>query len=245
VDKRPSQIRLPGIKGFLEVSFLDWDGKVSSVLFLSGCNFRCPFCQNWQIVDEPERIDDIDWEIIEGYLKKQKGWIDGVVITGGEPTIYPHLLPLIDKIKGLGQKIKIDTNGYNPQILIDLWENSLIDYVAMDLKAPLDERYEKASGIKELELERIKRSIEFLLSKGKDYEFRTTLVPSLIGEREIGEIGKAIKGAVKWVLQDYQPEPAREEKFRQLKPYRREEVERLLSLAKEYVKDTSYRGKWR
>jgi pyruvate formate lyase activating enzyme len=245
VNKRFSQTKISGIKGFLETSFLDWDGKVSCVLFLPGCNFRCPFCQNWQIVEEPEKFDDIDWEIVEGYLRKQKDWIDGVVITGGEPTIYPHLIYLIERIRKLGQMVKLDTNGYNPQLLKGLCEEGLVDYVAMDIKAPLDERYEIASGIKGLDLKRIRSSIEFLLSKGGDYEFRTTLVPSIIGSEEIEHIGEVIEGASRWVLQDYQPEAAKEEAFRHLKPYGREEVERFLSIARKYVKTASYRGKWR
>jgi len=245
VNKRPSRINLLGIKGFLETSFLDWDGKVSCVIFLPGCNFRCPFCQNWQIVEEPEKFDDIDWGIVEGYLRKQKDWIDGVVITGGEPTIYPHLVDLLERIKELGQMVKLDTNGYNPQLLKELYEEGLVDYIAMDVKAPLDERYEIASGIKGLDLERIRRSIEFLLSIGGDYEFRTTLVPSIIGDEEIEDIGRTIEGAGKWFLQDYQPEQAKEEAYRHLKPYGREEVERFLSIARKYVKIARYRGKWR
>jgi pyruvate formate lyase activating enzyme len=245
VNKHPSRINLLGIKGFLETSFLDWDGKVSCVLFLPGCNFRCPFCQNWQIVEEPERIADIDWEIIEGYLKKQKGWIDGVVITGGEPTIYPHLIDLLERVKELGQMVKLDTNGYNPQLLKELCEGGFVDYIAMDVKAPLDERYETASGIKGLDLKRIRTSIGFLLSKDGDYEFRTTLVPSIIRDEEIEDIGRIIEGASRWVLQDYQPEAAKEDAFRHLKPYRKEEVERFLSIARKYVKTASYRGKWR
>ncbi|MGB9877445.1 MAG: anaerobic ribonucleoside-triphosphate reductase activating protein [bacterium] len=245
VGKRKTELQLKGIKGFIEVSFLDWDGKVSSVLFLPGCNFRCPFCQNWQLVYEPQSIEDVEWEMIMCYLKKQKDWVDGVVLTGGEPTIYPQLIPLIEEIKKLGQKVKIDTNGYNPDVLQKLREYNLVDYVAMDIKAPLDKRYERASGVENLDLERIGKSIEFLLSLGNDYEFRTTLVPQIIGEEEIEDIGKAIKGAGKWVLQGYQPEPVRDEFFRQLRPYRREEVEHLLSLASKYAREIIYRGKWR
>lgn len=234
-----------GIKGFIETSFLDWDGFISSVIFLPYCNFRCPFCQNWQLVDEPEKLDDVDWSVIERYLKAKKDWIDGVVITGGEPTVYPQLELLLRELRRLGYKIKLDTNGYNPSLVENLVREKLLDYIAMDIKAPLDERYETASGIKGLELDRLRESIRFLLDGEVDYEFRTTLVPTLITAEEIKDIGEAIRGARRWVLQDYQPEPAKEEIYRHLKPYRREEVEFFLSIGKEYVERIDYRGKWR
>lgn len=234
-----------GIKGFIETSFLDWDGFISSVIFLPYCNFRCPFCQNWQLVDEPEKLDDVDWSVIERYLKAKKDWIDGVVITGGEPTVYPQLELLLKELRRLGYKIKLDTNGYNPSLVENLVREKLLDYIAMDIKAPLDERYETASGIKGLELDRLRESIRFLLDGEVDYEFRTTLVPTLITAEEIKDIGEAIRGARRWVLQDYQPEPAKEETYRHLEPYRREEVEFFLSIGKKYVERIDYRGKWR
>ncbi len=234
-----------GIKGFIEVSLLDWDGFISSVLFLPNCNFRCPFCQNWQLVDEPEKIEDVDWTIIENYLRAKTEWIDGVVITGGEPTIYPQLRLLLEEIKKLGYKIKLDTNGYNPSLLRELREEGLLDYIAMDIKAPFDGRYKLASGVEELEIERLKESIKLLIQGKVDYEFRTTLVPSLITAGEIKEIGKAIRGAKRWVLQEYQPKSARNEAYRQLKPYKKEEVEYFVSLGKEYIEEVYYRGKWR
>lgn len=234
-----------GIKGFIETSFLDWDGLLSSVIFLPYCNFHCPFCHNWQVVEEPETIEDVEWEVIKKYLIGKKGWIDGIVITGGEPTIYPQLELLLRAIKSLGYKIKLDTNGYNPSSLEELCRKELLDYIAMDIKAPLDERYEVASGVKGLELNMLRESISFLLEGKIDYEFRTTLVPSLITAEEIKEIGEAISGAKKWVLQDYQPQAAREKAFRFVQPYSKEEVESFLSLAKRYAQEVYYRGKWR
>lgn len=245
MNRLGSPIKPKGIKGFIETSFLDWDGALSSVIFLPFCNFRCPFCQNWQLLDEAEKIEDVDWAIIESYLKRQRHWIDGAVITGGEPTVYPDLKLLLGEIKRLGSKVKLDTNGYNPSLLKELWEEKLIDYIAMDIKAPIDERYELASGIEGLELGKIRESIRFLLAGEVDYEFRTTLVPSLVSATEIKAMGEAIGGAKRWVLQDYQAEPARAEAYRRLQPYKREYVEYLVSIAKNYAKDVSYRGKRR
>lgn len=243
---KPFQLTKPrGIKGFIEASFLDWDGFLSSVLFLPYCNFHCPFCQNWRLVDEPEKIEDVDWAVVEKYLKTSKKWIDGVVITGGEPTLYPQLELLLGEIKRLGYKIKLDTNGYNPSMLSKLCDNKFLNYIAMDIKAPLDERYRIASGIKELDLDRLRESIAFLLGGKIDYEFRTTLVPTLITAREIEEIGRTISGAKRWMLQDYQPQPARKEEYRLLKPYKREEVESFLAIAERYAEEVYYRGKWR
>lgn len=245
-DKKVS-LSLPvfkDIKGLIKTSFVDWDGLVSSVLFLPHCNFRCPFCQNWILVEEPEKMEDVPWEEVEEFLKKKKGWIDGVVLTGGEPTLYPALFPLTQRIKELGLKVKLDTNGSHSQTMRKLVEASLIDYIAMDVKAPLDERYEKASGVK-VDLFALRESIEFLLEDKVDYEFRTTLVPSIVGEEEIKDIGKEIKGAKRWVLQEFVPHSARNEELRRVRPYKREDAERLLSLGRDYVRNISYRGKWR
>ncbi|UCC58615.1 MAG: anaerobic ribonucleoside-triphosphate reductase activating protein [Candidatus Bathyarchaeum sp.] len=194
------------IKGFVDVSFVDWDGKLSSVIFLPTCNFRCPFCHNVNLVLYPEKLDTISFEDVEDQLKKQIGWTDGVCITGGEPTLHSDLPELCSRLKKIGFLVKVDTNGTNPTMLKELMDRGLVDYVAMDIKAPLtEEKYSKATGIKaEKLLEKVKESIKLLLGSNMDYEFRTTVVPTLHDEDDIKQICRSLRGCKKYVLQRFE-----------------------------------------
>ncbi|MCW8802608.1 MAG: anaerobic ribonucleoside-triphosphate reductase activating protein, partial [Candidatus Bathyarchaeota archaeon] len=193
------------VKGFVDLSFVDWDGKVSSVLFLPNCNFRCPFCHNTNLVLNPETIETIPFEYLDSQLNNQKGWIDGVCITGGEPTLHSDLPELISKIKQMGFLVKLDTNGTNPVMLKELLDKNLLDYVAMDVKAPLTvEKYSKAIGVNaEKLLENVKESISLLMNSSIDYEFRTTVVPTLHDSDDIKQICQSLKGCKKYVLQKF------------------------------------------
>lgn len=228
------------IKGFVETSMVDWDGKVSSVVFFPGCNFRCPYCQNGVLIFSPEELRTIPFDEIKKYLLEHKEWIDGVVLTGGEPTIHKDLPDLIKKIKDLGFLVKLDTNGANPKMMKDLIKAKMIDYVALDFKAPLDERYDKASGLK-VDLKKIKESIKILMNGEIDYEFRCTVVPTILDEDEVEAMAKSIKGAKKFALQQFQPEHTIDENFRILEPYPKEKLEKLVYTANKYVK-TKLRG---
>jgi len=230
------------IKGFIETSLIDWDGKLSSVIFLPGCNFRCPFCHNHQLVYTPEELENIELDKIRENLVRRKGWIDGVVITGGEPLIHPDLTELILKIRSLDLPVKLDTNGSHPQDLLKLIEGGYIDYVAMDIKAPLDERYSQVVGVKAT-LPLLLQTIEILMTQGIDYEFRTTLVPTIVGLSEIVEIAKTIKGAKRFVLQKFVPENAYSAEFRRLKSFPSSMVDKMLEGIAPYVRECKYRGK--
>lgn len=231
------------IRGFLETSFLDWDGKVASVIFLPGCNFRCPFCNNGLLVTEPAGLKKYLIEDIEVFLRERKDFIDGVVLSGGEPTLHPWLKELIVRLKELGLKIKLDTNGSHPEILSELItpNSELINYVAMDLKAPLTGKYDLACGVK-VDLAKIRQSINLLLGGKVDYEFRTTVVPTIHDEEDIEEMAKEIKGAKKFVLQQFVPEISLDPAFRQIKAYSREEMLRFLAAAQKYLPTTIVRG---
>lgn len=193
------------IKGFIEASFVDWDGKLCSVIFLSGCNFLCPFCHNVNLVLEPEKLDTIPLEYLKEKLKETKDWIDGICVTGGEPTIHEDVLKLCSTLKNMGLSIKLDTNGTNPEILKKLIDQKFVDYIAMDIKAPLNEtKYSKATGIKiQKNLSKIKQSIELLKKSNINYEFRTTVVPTLHTEDDIIQICLTLKGCKKFFLQKF------------------------------------------
>jgi pyruvate formate lyase activating enzyme len=194
------------VKGFLDVSFVDWDGKIASILFLPTCNFRCPFCHNVNLVLYHENLETIPFEYIEEQLEKQKGWSDGVCISGGEPTIHSDLPELCSRIKKMGFIVKLDTNGTNPAMIKGLIDNKLVDYVAMDIKAPLiKEKYSEATGVKaEKLIEKVKESIRFLMESGTDYEFRTTVVPTIHTLDDIKQICQSLKGCRKYVLQKFE-----------------------------------------
>lgn len=193
------------IKGFLETTFLDWPGKLAAVLFLPGCNFRCPCCHNHILVTRPERLKTIPLEYILKRLKGLRGWIDGVCITGGEPTLTPELPLLLERIKGDGWAVKLDTNGSFPARIKELALRHLVDCVAMDIKAPLDSRsYSRCAGIR-VDMGLIRQSLS-LLAKGEiDYTLRMTVVPALLTEGQIYETARQLVGRGRLLLQDFNP----------------------------------------
>ena len=189
------------IKGLQKLTLLDYPEKLACLVFTGGCNFRCPFCHNASLV-----IGDDNDEISEGdffeYLKKRNGIIEGVCISGGEPTLQHGLDEFIKKIKNLGFLVKLDTNGYRPDVLINLVENKLVDYVAMDIKNS-KEKYSMTTGIDNLDISLIENSVDYLLSGKVDYEFRTTVVRELHSHNDFIKIGEWIKGAKRYFLQTF------------------------------------------
>jgi len=233
------------VKGLIDISFVDWDGKISSVLFLPRCNFRCPFCHNVNLVLTPEKLETIPFEYIEDQLKKQKGWTDGVCITGGEPTLHNSLPELCSRIKKMGFMVKLDTNGTNPTLLKELLDMKLVDYVAMDIKAPLTiEKYSKATGINtEKLLENVKESIRLLMESAIDYEFRTTVVPSIHSLEDIKQISHSLKGCRKYVLQKFDVSIGKtvlDPEF-MTKSLSEEEMQKFLATAQEEIPNTKRR----
>lgn len=189
------------IHGLQKMTLLDFPGKVACTVFLGGCDFRCPFCHNSELLDGsmPVEMDDIE---LLGFLKKRVGLLDGVAITGGEPTLQPELPELLARIKALGYPVKLDTNGNHPAVLRALVEKRLVDYVAMDIKnSPT--RYAETAGLQSLDLTAIRESVEFLLSGTVDYEFRTTTMAELHDDLSFREIGPWIQGARRYFLQPF------------------------------------------
>ena len=189
------------ICGLQKLTLLDYPKKTACTVFLGGCNFRCPFCHNGNLA--AENYDTlISEDEFFSFLKKRSGLLDGVCITGGEPTLNPDLKDFIEKIKSLGYLMKLDTNGTNPKMLLELIQNNLIDYVAMDIKNSKS-FYSETAGISGLELEKIEESVRILKTSGIDYEFRTTVVSELHTKENIEDIGKWLKGSKKYFLQSF------------------------------------------
>ncbi|MEW5913051.1 MAG: anaerobic ribonucleoside-triphosphate reductase activating protein [Thermodesulfobacteriota bacterium] len=202
---QPAPPAPPPVKGFIETSFLDWPGQIASVLFLPGCNFRCPYCHNFTLVEDPESLLTLSLDAVLDRLRPFTGWIDGVVVTGGEPTLHPGLEALLERIKETGFLVKLDTNGYRPQVLMDLAGRGLLDMVAMDLKAPLEPlAYRRASGCS-VDVERVRQSLEFLKASGLAHHIRSTIWPDWHGPDELTKMAAAVKGAQAWTLQAMNP----------------------------------------
>lgn len=190
------------ICGLNKTTLLDYPGCVAATIFLGGCNFRCPFCHNGDLVLKSGQMMGFEEKEVLAFLKKRRNVLEGVCITGGEPTLHAELPEFISKIKELGYLVKLDTNGSNPEMLKSLVKEKLIDYVAMDVKAPLT-KYEKACGVA-VDVEKIKQSVEFLKQGEIPYEFRTTVVKELHTGEDILEIGRYLRGASKYFLQSYE-----------------------------------------
>jgi pyruvate formate lyase activating enzyme len=215
------------IKGFLETSFSDWPGKICSVFFLPYCNFRCPYCHNHPLVFHPERYSAFPLEDILGRLRSLRNWIDGVCLTGGEPTLHPNLPLLVREIKRNRLLAKLDTNGSNPQMLENLIETGEIDFISMDVKAPLDLfRYSRSTGLS-TNLTPILESIE-ILKRGKvEYEFRMTVVPGLHREEDIQTLGDQLRVGRRFILQNFNPENPLDPSLKNVVPYDPEALKKI------------------
>ncbi|WP_457555652.1 anaerobic ribonucleoside-triphosphate reductase activating protein [Candidatus Pyrohabitans sp.] len=233
------------IKGVLETSFVDWDGNIVSTVFLPSCNFRCGFCHNHRLVLEPESFEDVPFDYLLSFWRRNRDFLDGVCITGGEPTLHRDLPELCATIKELGLKVKLDTNGSNPEMLRQLVEQKLVDYIAMDVKAPLRaEDYSRIAGV-ELngELSRIEESVRIIITSGVDHEFRTTVIKGVHGAREVEAIARSVQGARRYVLQKFVPHLALSEELRKLPMFTDEEMDALVEAARRYVPNAKWRGK--
>ena len=228
------------IKGYLPTSLIDYPGKICSVIFLPYCNFRCPYCQNPDLILKPNELPNFKVEDVLAHMKARKDWLDGVCITGGEPTLHEDLPKFIEKIKELGLLVKLDTNGTNPKMLKELIERKLVDYIAMDVKAPLEE-YEKVVRTK-VSKSVLKEAINLIRNSGIDYEFRITVVPSLTGKKEIEKIGKLLKGSKRFCIQQFRPLKTLDESYQKEKPYNPDELRELAEVAKPFFKEVCVRG---
>ena len=190
------------ICGLEKMSLVDYDGLVASTVFTGGCNFLCPFCHNSPLVIDFKSLPTIPEEEVLSYLSKRKGIVDGVCVSGGEPTLQKDLPIFIEKIKNLGYKVKLDTNGTNPDVIKELNESGLVDYFAMDIKNDRAS-YAKIIGFDKYDTTKVEKSVDYFLSGNADYEFRTTLINEYHKEENVAQIGKWIKGANKYFLQKF------------------------------------------
>ena len=228
------------IKGVQKTSLIDYPGQVASIIFVSRCNFRCPFCHNPELVFN-EIKEDIKPEEVFDFLKKRKRWTGGVCITGGEPMLHKGLPEFMKEINNLGFKVKVDTNGTNPEMIKKIIDEKLVDYIAMDIKAPLDD-YKKATKVN-VDMKAIQKSIDIIMNSGIKYEFRTTVVPGLFDEKDAEKIGKWLKGAKKMCLQQFRnQDKVLDEKFQGIEPYRPKKLKEFKQILSKYIKKVEVRG---
>ena len=220
------------VAGFQKNSFIDYPGKIASVIFLGGCNFVCYYCHNNNILCYDS--NKMPFSKVLSELKKQVGFVDAVVITGGEPTLHPQLREIIKQVKALGFLVKLDTNGTNSELLKELD----VDYIAMDIKAPL-EKYKDVVGVN-VDTNQIKKSIEYIKSRD-NYMFRTTLAPVLT-ENDIKEIGKLVKGAKVFQLQQFVPNEFSNKRKVVHLPYSIDDAKKFELLLSKYCDKVILRG---
>ncbi|MFH1643454.1 MAG: anaerobic ribonucleoside-triphosphate reductase activating protein [Patescibacteria group bacterium] len=207
------------IGGLQKLTLIDYPGKLACTVFLTGCNFRCPFCYSRELVLPEEIIQqpEISQKEFFDFLKKRKTLFEGVVICGGEPTINKDLVDFVKKIKKLGFLVKLDTNGTNPKMMKELIDKKLIDYVAMDIKMP-KARYKEVFFDK-IDIKDIQKSIDILKEGKINYEFRTTIVPTFLERNDILDIVHWIRPAPKYFLQNFRPEKTINPAFEKIQPY--------------------------
>ncbi len=191
------------IKAVLPTSLIEYPGCIATVVYVGACNFRCPYCYNVDLVLRPAHLPDIEInELLQG-LEMRRGFVDGVVITGGEPTLQADLTAFLAKVRRLGLAVKLDTNGYRPDVLGTCLQQGLVDYVAMDIKSSLP-KYDQAAGVT-VDRELLLQSIQLLLHADIEYEFRTTVVPGLVNAEDVQAIVALIAGAKRYYLQYFLP----------------------------------------
>lgn len=230
------------IAGFQKMTLLDYPEKVAALVFTQGCNFACGYCHNPEMIPVKRVLPyhpELEPQAILDFLSRRKGLLDGVVVSGGEPTLQSDLGEFLMRVKSLGFLVKLDTNGSRPEVLADFFRRELLDYVAMDIKHTADEY---RALVKNDCSEAIQRSIGLIKTSDVDYEFRSTILPSIHRSEHIHAMGEMIKGAKRWYLQNFRPLKTLDRKLSGKRPFRREELKSYRQIALSYATFVGVRG---
>ncbi len=227
------------IGGLQRVSLIDYPGLISAVVFLQGCNFKCSYCHNPELVDPGLFQPCLRENDIFDFLDTRKGKLDAVSITGGEPTLQDKLPAFIKQIRKMGFAVKMDTNGSQPKVIKNLLAEKLLDFIAMDIKAPLKKYKDIVKAT--VNLDSIKESIGLILETNIPYEFRTTIVESQLGENDILQIGELISGANRYVLQNFVSTKTLDKKFLKEKPFSDEKLQKIKSHLEKQITSVTIR----
>ncbi len=229
------------LKGWVRTSLINYPDHIATVLFTGGCNFRCPMCHNADLVLHPETLPDIPVAEVLAYLEQRAGRLTGVVLTGGEPTLQNGLPEFLNDVRALGYAVKLDTNGYRPDVLTALLRQGLLDYVAMDVKAP-PEQYAEVAGVSGLAIDHIERSLDALRDGDITYEVRTTLVPRWLTVDAIAALAQWLAarfpphGPRLWILQPFRAQQTLDENLGGLIPYNTTQLQALAGHARQWVR---------
>lgn len=219
--------------GLEKCTLIDYPGKVTCMVYTIGCNWRCPYCHNPELVDETVETRITEKEVLD-FLSARKGMLDGLVITGGEPTMHDDLPGFMRKVKNLGFLVKLDSNGTRPAMLKEAIRKKLVDYIAMDIKSPMS-KYSQTVA-RPVDIKAIRKSIDILKSSGIGYEFRTTVIKVLIAPEDFHEIGREIRGADRYFLQRFIPTKVLNPQFKKKVTYNDEELRSFQEIMNKYVK---------
>ena len=226
------------LAGLQKTTFIDYPEKIACIVFTQGCNFRCGYCHNPELFENKEPVLSVP--AFFEFLNKRKGKLDGVVITGGEPTLHgKDLIEFIKEVKSLGFLVKLDTNGTHPDVLQELLNENLLDYIAMDIKAPLA-KYKTITQT-DIDTKIIKKSIDMIMNSGVDYEFRTTIVKSQLSVEDLRQIGELIQGAKRYYMQKFLATKILDETLMSEESYTDEEFKNLRTILEGYVDFVDYR----
>lgn len=218
--------------GLEKCTLIDYPGKVACMAYTIGCNFRCPYCHNPELVDETVETQITEEEVLE-FLRSRKKMLDGLVVTGGEPTMHSDLLCFIQKVKKIGYLVKLDSNGTNPSVLKEAISKKLVDYIAMDIKSTMS-KYSQTVA-RPVDVAAIRESIQIIMSSGIEYEFRTTVVKALMAPEDFHEIGREIRGARVYFLQKFIPTKILNPQFKKKVTYNDEEFKSFQEIMNTYV----------
>lgn len=236
------------IAGYLRTSLIEWPGKISSVIFIPGCNFYCPFCHNADLV-KPKvktKLPLIAETEVLADLKKRKKWIDGVVVTGGEPTLQPDLDRFLQQCQKLGFETMVETNGSKPEIIDRLLKSSAVDYLSVDVKTTLDKNYAKAVGLKKYDPSVVVETIKLLKKSKIPFELRTTVVPEIHDKKTLIKMAKQLKRVIgrkkiPWFWQNFQAKNCLDPKFNKKEPFKKETLKGFLEIVKKHYSEVRIR----
>jgi len=229
------------LRGWVRTSLLDYPEHIATVLFTGGCNLRCPPCHNRDLVLHPQDVPAVPADEVFPYLARRAGLLDGVVLTGGEPALQPDLVPFLRRLRPLGLAVKLDTNGFFPDALETALAEGLVDYVAVDIKAPPD-KYPLLAGRPALDLAPLERSLALLRASAIAYEFRTTVVPGLLDEEDIVAIARWLAGAPFYALQQFRPLNTLDPALEETAPYAPEALQAMARACAAWVERVEVRG---
>lgn len=227
------------IAGLQNLSLVDYPGCVAAAVFVQGCNFRCGYCQNPDLIEIKKETQYTEEEVLD-YIVEHRNMLEGLVITGGEPCIYPDLPGFAERVKEKDFKVKLDTNGSNPAQLEHMFREKILDYIAVDVKTSLD-KYSLLTDVKDIG-KRISETVHLTMLSTVPYEFRITCVPGIVGEEDVRSIGELVKGAEKCCLQQFRPQITYDESFREVAPYKKEDLAGFRDILLGYVKAVDIRG---